>query len=89
MTGWPVHVRGHRSLYYFLHDDEPNIFRYLRQNGYDVYWYGKNDLLVPESFASSVTEWKATVVAVLRLRRYMGRKTQDSIVPDGTWRRPA
>ena len=59
MTGWPVHVRGHRSLYYFLHDDEPNMFRYLRQNGYDVYWYGKNDLLAPESFASSVTEWKA------------------------------
>ncbi len=57
LTGWPVHVRGHRSLYYFLHEDEPNMFRYLRQNGYDVYWYGKNDLLAPESFADSVTEW--------------------------------
>ncbi len=57
MTGWPVHVRGHRSLYYFLHRDEPNMFRYLKQNGYDVYWYGKNDLLAPESFADSVTEW--------------------------------
>jgi choline-sulfatase len=57
MTGWPVHVRGHRSLYYFLHPDEPNLFRYLKQNGYDVYWYGKNDLLAPESFHDSVTEW--------------------------------
>ena len=57
MTGWPVHVRGHRSLYYFLRPDEPNLFRYLKQNGYDVYWYGKNDLLAPESFPSSVTEW--------------------------------
>jgi choline-sulfatase len=57
MTGWPVHVRGHRSLYYFLHPDEPNLFRYLKQNGYDVYWYGKNDLLAPESFPDSVTEW--------------------------------
>ena len=57
LTGWPVHVRGHRSLYYFLHPDEPNLFRYLKQNGYDVYWYGKNDLLAPESFPSSVTEW--------------------------------
>jgi arylsulfatase A-like enzyme len=57
MTGWPVHVRGHRSLYYFLHQDEPNLFRYLRENGYDVYWYGKNDLLAPESFPESVTEW--------------------------------
>ena len=57
MTGWPVHVRGHRSLYYLLHQDEPNLFRYLKQDGYDVYWYGKNDLLAPDSFASSVTDW--------------------------------
>lgn len=56
-TGWPVHVRGHRSLYYFLHPDEPNLFRYLKQNGYDVYWYGKNDMLSTESFPDSVTEW--------------------------------
>jgi len=49
--------RGHRSLYYFLHQDEPNLFRYLRETGYDVYWYGKNDLLAPESFPESVTEW--------------------------------
>jgi arylsulfatase A-like enzyme len=55
VTGWPVHVRGHRSLYYGLHPDEPNLFRYLKQAGYDVYWYGKNDLLSPDSFAASVT----------------------------------
>jgi arylsulfatase A-like enzyme len=57
MTGWPVHVHGHRSLYYFLRPDEPNLFRYLRRGGYDVYWHGKNDLLAAASFADSVTEW--------------------------------
>ncbi len=57
MTGWPAHVRGHRSLYYYLRPEEPNLFRYLRQNGYDVYWYGKNDLLAQDSFDSSVTDW--------------------------------
>jgi arylsulfatase A-like enzyme len=57
MTGWPVHVRGHRNLAHFLHNDEPNLFRYLRENNYDVYWYGKNDLLAPDSFPSSVTDW--------------------------------
>jgi len=56
-TGWPVHVRGHRSLYHFLRPDEPNIFRYLKDNGYDVFWYGKNDLLRPDTFPLSVTEW--------------------------------
>jgi arylsulfatase A-like enzyme len=54
-TGWPVHVHGHRSLYYALHPDEPNIFKYLKESGYDVYWFGKNDLLATETFASSVT----------------------------------
>lgn len=59
MTGWPVHVHGHRSLYYFLRPDEPNLFRYLKQNGYNVFWYGKNDMLACQSFADSVTEWKS------------------------------
>ena len=59
LTGWPVHVRGHRSLYYSLHPDEPNLFRYLKEGGYDVYWFGKNDLLAPDSFASSVTHAEA------------------------------
>jgi len=56
-TGWPVHVRGHRTLYYFLRPDEPNMFRYLRQAGYDVFWYGKNHMLAPACFGDSVTEW--------------------------------
>jgi arylsulfatase A-like enzyme len=58
MTGWPTSVRGHRSLYYFLKPDEPNMFRYLRQAGYDVFLFGKNDVLAPETFADSVTEWR-------------------------------
>ena len=58
MTGWPVHVHGHRSLYYFLRPNEPNLFRYLRQGGYDVYWFGKNDILACASFADSVTKWQ-------------------------------
>lgn len=57
LTGWPTSVRGHRSLYYFLRPDEPNLFRYLKQNGYDVFWYGKNDALAAQSFYDSVTEW--------------------------------
>jgi arylsulfatase A-like enzyme len=57
LTGWPTSVRGHRSLYYFLRPYEPNLFRYLKEGGYDVYWYGKNDALAAASFYGSVTEW--------------------------------
>jgi choline-sulfatase len=58
LTGWPTSVRGHRSLQYFLRPDEPNLFRYLRRAGYDVFWYGKNDALAGASFYDSVTHWQ-------------------------------
>lgn len=59
LTGWPVSVRGHRSQSYFLRSYEPNLFRYLRRAGYDVFWYGKNDALAADSFYDSVTEWNS------------------------------
>jgi arylsulfatase A-like enzyme len=64
LTGWPTSVRGHRSLYYFLRPDEPNLFRYLRRGGYDVYWFGKNDALAAQTFADSVTEWSDVTATV-------------------------
>ncbi len=57
LTGWPTSVRGHRSLYYFLRPQEPNLFRYLRRANYDVFWFGKNDALATQSFHDSVTRW--------------------------------
>ena len=54
MTGWYPHVRGHRTLWHMLRPDEPNLLRDLRRAGYQVHWYGKNDLLAQASFADSV-----------------------------------
>lgn len=54
MTGWYPHVRGHRTLNYLLHEDEPNLMKYLRNAGYWVEWHGKNDLLNYKSFEESV-----------------------------------
>ncbi|MBM4458357.1 MAG: DUF4976 domain-containing protein [Chloroflexi bacterium] len=56
MTGWYPHVSGHRTLWHLLRPHEPNLLRYLKQAGYDVRWFGKNDLLAAASFADSVTE---------------------------------
>lgn len=55
MTGWYPHVRGHRTLWHTLRPEDPNLFRYLKAAGYDVQWWGKNDLLSPDSFANSVS----------------------------------
>lgn len=67
-TGWYPHVRGHRTLWNMLRPDEPNLLKYLKQDGYEVHWGGKNDLLSPESFAQSVTDYKIGA----RARRAMG-----------------
>lgn len=47
MTGWYPHVRGHRTMYHMLHPehDEPNLLKILKENGYHVWWGGKNDLV--------------------------------------------
>ncbi len=54
MTGWYPHVRGHRNLTHLLRPDEPNLLKTLKANGYEVAWFGKNDLLAQESFEASV-----------------------------------
>ncbi len=54
MTGWYPHVRGHRTLTHLLQPGEPNLLKYLKQNGYEVAWFGKNDLLAEKAFADSV-----------------------------------
>jgi len=57
MTGWYPHVRGHRSLWHLLQNDEPNLLKYFKKNGYHVYWDGKhNDLLSQDSVANSIDE---------------------------------
>lgn len=60
MTGWYPHVRGHRTLWHPLQNDEPNTLKYLKQSGYEVHWMGKNDLLAEDAYEDSVTavyEW--------------------------------
>jgi arylsulfatase A-like enzyme len=48
MTGRYVHNGGHRTLWHLLRSNEPSLFRYLKNSGYDIGWYGKNDLYSQE-----------------------------------------
>jgi len=45
MTGWYPHVHGHRTMYHMLRTHEPVMLKTLRENGYFVWWGGKNDLV--------------------------------------------
>jgi arylsulfatase A-like enzyme len=44
MSGRYVHVSGHRTLWNLLKPYEPDLLRSMRQAGYDVRIYGKNDV---------------------------------------------
>ncbi|MGF7145882.1 choline-sulfatase [Anaerotaenia torta] len=48
MTGLYVHNMGHRTLWHLLRPHEPSLLRYLKNDGYDIAWYGKNDLYSQE-----------------------------------------
>jgi len=45
MTGWYPHVRGHRTMYHMLRLGEPVLLKALKDDGYYVWWGGKNDLV--------------------------------------------
>lgn len=45
MTGWYPHVRGHRTMFHMLRDGEPTLLQRLKEQGYFVWWGGKNDLV--------------------------------------------
>lgn len=41
------------ACFIFLRPEEPNLFRYLRQSGYDVFWFGKMMLLPRSRFTTA------------------------------------
>jgi len=45
ITGWYPHVRGHRTMHHMLQPDEPMLLRDLKDQGYFVWWGGKNDVV--------------------------------------------
>ncbi|MEI6518820.1 MAG: sulfatase-like hydrolase/transferase [bacterium] len=44
MTGWYPHTRGHRTMFHMLRKEEPCLLQILKDDGYFVWWGGKNDL---------------------------------------------
>ena len=53
MTGLYPHCMGHRSNWHLLRPPEPHLFKYLYEGGYDIHWFGKNDLLPARAWAAS------------------------------------
>ena len=88
-TGQYVHSSGHRSLYQLLQPHEENLFRLLKEKGYEVIYIGRNDAFSKEAFKSSVTKripvkysskWKTNPYPKehrLRKSFYFGERTKE------------
>lgn len=49
ITGRYPHSDGHRSLWNLVKKEEKNLFRYLKEDGYQVKIFGKNDMFTTEA----------------------------------------
>lgn len=45
LTGLYPHTTGHRTMHYLQREDEPNILKTMKENGYEVIWVGRNDVI--------------------------------------------
>lgn len=44
LTGLYPHTKGHRTMHFLLEDDDKTVLEELKNNGYKVFWVGKNDV---------------------------------------------
>ena len=45
LTGLYPHTTGHRTMHYLQRENEPNILKEMKNNGYEVIWIGRNDVI--------------------------------------------
>ena len=45
LTGLYPHTTGHRTIHYLQDEDEPNFLRTMKNQGYEVIWFGLNDVI--------------------------------------------
>jgi len=48
MTGQYVHNGGHRTLFHSIRKHQKSLLEYLKDDGYEIGWFGKNDLYSKE-----------------------------------------
>ena len=86
-TGLYPHVFGHRSLHHMLHAErgETNMLRLARENGYFVWWGGKNDVVTaddgPEAYSDVYFQADEAF-----FERHQSRPRSDMHRGDQSWR---
>ena len=55
-TGQYVHSNNHRSLHQLLQPHEDNLFKFLKDKGYEVILVGRNDLFTKKAIKGSISK---------------------------------
>jgi arylsulfatase A-like enzyme len=76
MSGTYPHTRGHRTMHHMLRPDEACLLKQLKDDGYFVWWGGKNDLIPGQDGYEDYCDVKDT----------SSRTTGFSTHRDDTWR---
>ena len=45
LTGLYPHTTGHRTMHFLQRENEPNVLKEMKNNGYEVIWIGRNDVV--------------------------------------------
>ncbi|EDQ87261.1 uncharacterized protein MONBRDRAFT_27473 [Monosiga brevicollis MX1] len=61
VTGRYMHLQGHRTQTHLVQDYEANYFRILKEHGYHVQYFGKNDMFSAMAFNLSVSAWAGNI----------------------------
>ncbi len=60
MSGWYPHIKGNRTIFHMMQPEDPVLLRTLKEDGYFVWWGGKNDLVPNDTDFSQYCDVKYT-----------------------------
>lgn len=84
-TGLYPHTGGFRSLYQLLRPHDENVFKMLKNKGYEVVWIGRNDLFTrkagEESVSRRIRPVNNRVREIYRTARETSLDLEEAIAP--------
>jgi arylsulfatase A-like enzyme len=75
MSGWYPHIKGNRTIFHMMQPEDPVLLRTLKEEGYFVWWGGKNDLIPNDADFSQYCDVK-----------YIPPKSEVSLTMEANWR---
>lgn len=81
LTGLYPHTLGHRTMHFLQNEDEPNILRIMKEQGYEVIWCGRNDVIPADRDKAQYCDDYFSGMDLEMMKRYIAhQKSQEKTV---------